>query len=85
MDAKTNSSFGPFKNYSVSITRDHHRLVHYSYPRDNYEKYEFYDLDTDREELKDLYPSHPSLADQMKEELADKVRKVNLPYQRNGL
>ncbi|MGE5462229.1 MAG: sulfatase [Syntrophothermus sp.] len=85
MDAKTNSSFGPFKNYSVSITRDHHRLVHYSYPRDNYEKYEFYDLDADREELKDLYPSHPSLADQMKEELADKVRKVNLPYQRNGL
>ena len=84
MDAKSNSSFGPFRNYSMSLTRNHHRLVHYSYPKDKYERYEFYDLDADVDELADLYPSRPSLAGEMQEELLEKVHEVNLPFERNG-
>ena len=82
MDAKTNSSFGPLRNYSISLTRDRHRLVQYSYPRDNYEKYELYDLQADREEITDLYPSFPALARQMKDELQQKVLEVNKPFDR---
>ncbi len=82
MDAKTNSSFGPLQNYSISLTRDRHRLVHYSYPRDNYEKYELYDLEADLEEITDLYPSLPALARQMKDELQQKVLQVNRPFDR---
>jgi hypothetical protein len=80
MDAKTNSSFGPLRNYSISLTRDRHRLVHYRYPRDRYEKYELYDLDDDSDEISDLYPSFPSLARHMKDELQQKVLDVNKPF-----
>lgn len=82
MDAKTNSSFGPLRNYSISLTRDRHRLVHYSYPRDNYEKYELYDLDEDPNEISDLYPSSPVLARQMQDELQQKVLEANRPFDR---
>ena len=82
MDAKTNSSFGPLKTFSISITKDHCRLVHYSYPRDQYEKYEFYNLEDDPNEMSDLYPANPSLARQMKDELLQKVYEVNRPFDR---
>jgi arylsulfatase A-like enzyme len=85
MDAKTNSSFGPLRNYSMSLTRGRHRLVHYSYPRDRYEKFEFHNLEADPEELNDLYPSAPALAEEMKAELMQKVLDVNRPFERNGL
>jgi hypothetical protein len=80
MDAKTNSSFGPLRNYSISLTRDRHRLVHYNYPRDKYEKYELYDLEGDSDELRDLYPAFPSIARQMKDELQQKILDVNRPF-----
>jgi arylsulfatase A-like enzyme len=83
MDAKVNSSFYPLRNYAMSLTREHHRLTYYSYPRDHYEKFEFYDLDGDPEEMKDLYAAHPSLAQQMQDELLQKVEDVNKPFQ-NG-
>ena len=85
MDARTNSSFGPLVNFSISITREHHRLIHYIYPKLKYDSYEFYDLDADPEEMKDLYPSHPSLAREMQDELDQKVTDVNRPFQRSGL
>jgi len=85
MDAKTNSSFGPLRNYSMSLTRDQHRIVQYRYPKDKYEKFEFYELEADPEEMNDLYPSSPSLALQMKDELSQKVLEVNQPFERNGL
>lgn len=84
MDAKTNSSFMPLQNYSIALTRDRHRLAYYHYPKDNYEKFEFYDLDADRDELNDLYPLHPSLSAQMQDELMQKVLDVNKPFERNG-
>jgi arylsulfatase A-like enzyme len=82
LDAKFNSSFAPLRNYSVSLTRDTHRLIHYSYPKDNYEKYEFYSLDADPHELDDLYPSSPALSIEMKDELLEKIEEVNKPYRR---
>lgn len=85
LDAKMNSSFTPLRNYSMSITRDHHRLTYYCYPKDNYQKYEFYDLDADPEEMSNLYDSSPSLAQEMQDELLQKVSEVNKPFQRDGM
>jgi arylsulfatase A-like enzyme len=82
IDAKTNSSFGPLMNFSVSITRDHHRLVYFHYPNDDYNTFEFYDLDADPHELNDLYPSAPALALDMKDELLQKIEEVNRPFRR---
>jgi len=84
VDAKYNSSFTPLRNYSISITRDHHRFIHYSFPKDDYEKFEFYELVSDPNELKDLYPAKPSLALEMQNELRQKVEEVNKPY-RTGI
>ena len=78
MDAKYNSSFTPLRNYSISITRDTHRFIHYSFPKDDYEKFEFYDLNRDPNELTDLFPANPPLALEMQDELLQKVEEVNL-------
>jgi hypothetical protein len=83
MDAKSNSSFTPLVNYSMCLTRDRHRLAYYCYPKDQYQKFEFYDLDADPEEIKDLYPVRPSLALNMQDELLQKVDEVNEKSLRN--
>jgi arylsulfatase A-like enzyme len=84
MEAKTNSSFGPLRHFSMSLTRDRHRLMYYSFPKDQYEKYEFYDLGADPDELHDLYPNGPALAKEMQDELMQKVADVNRPFQHEG-
>jgi hypothetical protein len=82
MDARTSSSFGPLENFSVSVTRNQHRLVFYRYPKTDYQEFEFYDLANDPHELDDLYPSNPVLAAEMKDELLQKIDEVNRPYRR---
>ncbi len=82
LDAKTASSFAAFEQYSISIARQRHRLIRYQYS--NYEGYEFYNLDDDPEELKDLFPSNPSLAADMKDELDQTVADFNRPYEKKN-
>jgi arylsulfatase A-like enzyme len=82
IDAKMNSSFGPLRNYSISLTRDGYRLTYYSYPKDRYKKYEFYDLNRDAYERRNLYSSQPALALEMQDELLQKVEDVNRPDRR---
>jgi hypothetical protein len=66
----------------MALTREKRRLVHYIYPRDRFEKYEFYDLEDDPREMTDLYPANPSLARQMQDELLQKVLDANRPFDR---
>jgi arylsulfatase A-like enzyme len=84
MDAKSSSSFGPLVNYSLSLTREGHRLTYYSYPKDDYLRFEFYDLQADADELKDLYSMNPRLAHEMEDELLQKVQDVNEAFLRRG-
>jgi arylsulfatase A-like enzyme len=84
MDAKFNSSFGVLVNYSMALTRDHHRLTYYCYPKDHYQKYEFYDLVADPEELNDLYPATPALSMDMKDELLQRVKDENELFRSEG-
>jgi choline-sulfatase/uncharacterized sulfatase len=84
MDAKSNSSFGPLTNYVMSITRNRHRLTYYCYPKDDYQQYEFYDLEADPFEMKDLYASSPSLALDLRDELLQKVEDVNKAFRNEG-
>jgi arylsulfatase A-like enzyme len=75
MDAKTNSAFEPFTNISISLTRAGQRLTYYCYGSDR--QFEFYDLEHDPDELKDLYPSQPDVARSMQDELLNKLDEVN--------
>jgi arylsulfatase A-like enzyme len=79
LDAKTNASFAPLTKTSLSLMKSGHRLTYYGYPDDG--QFEFYNLEEDREELVDLYPSRPSLARRMKEELFHKLNKVNEAFE----
>jgi len=76
------SSFAAFKQYSLSLIRQRHHLIHYQYP--NYSNFELYNLDEDPEELTDLSSSETSLANQMKDELLQKVSEFNRPYQKKS-
>ena len=82
MDGKSASSFAPIRPISISMIRQRHRLIYYAYPE--YTAFEFYDLDADPEEMTDLFPSAPSLAMQMKEELLQKMDDFNRPYQKKN-
>jgi hypothetical protein len=80
IDAKTASSFSTFKQFSISLMKQGHRLIYYKYS--DYSGFEFYNLDEDREELRDLFPSKPALALQMKDELLQTIEEFNRPYQK---
>ncbi len=79
IDARSASSFAPFKKFSISMMKQRHRLVYYNYWRDT-TFFEFYDLDEDPEEMNNLFPSKPALAMQMKDELLQKIEEFNRPY-----
>jgi arylsulfatase A-like enzyme len=79
MDAKTNASFAPLTQISLSLTKNRHRLTYYNYPDD--QQFEFYNLAEDREEIHDLYPSRPVLARHMKDELLQKLDEVNQVFE----
>ena len=78
LDAKENSAFAALSRYSASLTKERYRLTHYNYP--SYRGFEFYDLKADPGELQDLYPSNPTIALEMQQELLDKINDVNRPF-----
>lgn len=82
LDAKTASSFSSFEKFSISMIKQRHRLIYYNYT--DYSGFEFYNMDEDPEEMRDLYPSAPSLARQMEQEMLEKVEEFNAPYKRSG-
>ena len=80
MDAKSASSFSALKNYSISLMKQGHRLIYYLFA--DHTGFEFYNLNDDPEEMKDLFPSKPALALQMQAELLQKIEEFNRPYQK---
>jgi hypothetical protein len=79
MDAKKNAAFAPLTKITLALTKDDRRLVYYNYPGD--QRFEFYDLHDDPDELTDLYPLRPPEAVDMREELLQKLSEVNTPLE----
>jgi hypothetical protein len=79
MEAKSNLSFSPLKRATISLRKGTHKLIYYTgyEPEDSFE---LYDLETDFEEINDLYPAQPAIARKMREELLDSLLDVNKPY-----
>jgi len=78
IDAADNSAFKQLTRTSISIAKGHNSLVYYNYP--NYQQFEFYNLDSDPEELNNLYPSQPYEAIQMKDELLQMLAEADQPF-----
>jgi arylsulfatase A-like enzyme len=81
IEAKTNSSFAPLTRATFAMRKGTHKLIYYTgyEPEDSFE---LYDLETDVEEIHDLYPARPEIAGKLKQELLDSLSDVNKPYQR---
>lgn len=79
MDAKKNAAFAPLTKITLGMTKDHRRLVYYNYPGD--QQFEFYDLNEDPDEMRDLYPERPAVAMQMKEELLQRLSEANAAFE----
>ena len=75
IDAKQNSVFAPLNKFSMALTRERRRLIYYQYPE--FSQFEFYDLDDDPDEMKDLFSQKPVAALQMKDEMLQKLSEVN--------
>jgi len=80
VEAKENPARTPLRQGTVAMIQGRHKLIHYfGYPSYKNE-YEFYDLESDPEELHNLYASAKSIAFDMQNQLEEKLREVNRPY-----
>lgn len=79
VEAKQISSFGPLHKATVSLQQGIYKLIYYTgyFAED---VFELYDLESDKEEMEDLFPDQPAIAKILKEELLDKLSDVNKPY-----
>jgi arylsulfatase A-like enzyme len=79
VEAKNSPAFQPFKRATVAMQKGNYKLIYYTgYEPDD--TFELYDLYADIEELEDLYPSQPTIARRMKEELLESLFDANKPY-----
>ena len=84
MDAKVNPAFGPLTVGSFAIRKGKYKLIYYK----GYEQYkgkdafELYDMESDPEELNDLYSGNPSIAKPLQDELTGKIEAENSKYRK---
>ena len=80
VEAKSNPKRAPLTKGTVALVKNQHKLIHY-FGYDSHEsEYELYDLTNDPEELEDVHTSKKSIAEDLKEQLAEKLRRVNQQY-----
>ena len=81
--AAENSVFLPLKKIAISMHKGPYKLIAYfGYPEyDNV--YEFYNLESDPEEVHDLTTDNPIDFSRMKEELLDSLAEANRPYEKS--
>ena len=78
LEAKKNRTHGELKKASMALIRGGQKLVYYNGYKHYQDKYEFYDLENDPEELENQYKSIP-IAKEMKAELDQKFEIVKKP------
>lgn len=79
VEAKGNAAYASLKKATVSMIKGRHKLAYFT-GYEGEDSFEAYDLETDYEELADLYPVRPSFVERMKEELLEKLDSVNAKY-----
>jgi arylsulfatase A-like enzyme len=82
MEAKTEHPFRPFVKASFAMCRGRYKLIDYmGYPQYRVQhRLEMYDLESDPEELNDLYSETMSAARSMQEELLGRIENVNAQF-----
>jgi arylsulfatase A-like enzyme len=79
IEAKGNSAFMPMSRFTMTIRQDNYKLIHYKDGKE-YDFYELYDLESDSEELTNLYETLPAVAKPMQEELNTRAALADRKY-----
>jgi arylsulfatase A-like enzyme len=80
MDAKDDPAYLALRAATIAMRKGSYKLIYYTgYEKDD--SFELYDLESDYEELTDLYPAQPAILKSMKEELLDTFQAANSGYQ----
>jgi arylsulfatase A-like enzyme len=80
VEAKGNRVDRPLTKATIALLRGQYKLIHYMGYADYGNAYELYDLESDPEELENLYLSKKTIAADLQSEMQDKLRQVNEPY-----
>jgi len=79
VEAKLNPANQPLNDATIVLRKGSQKLIHYTgYDREDI--FEFYELESDFEEMNDLYPKKPLDAKRMKDELLEAFYAANQPY-----
>jgi len=81
VEAKSNPAFAPLTMASIAMFKGTHKLIYYT-GYEGEDSFELYNLESDPEELVDLYPGQPEIAGQMKSELLAKLAAENQKLKR---
>ena len=83
VEAKSNPKGAPLEKATISMIKGDHKMIHYyGFPK-LVEDVELYNLAADPEENLNLFPLTPSKSQQMEDELAEKLWRVNEPFQKS--
>ncbi len=83
MSAKQNSAFAPLENRtSFALRKGPYKLIYYKgfAEYEGKDTFELYDIDSDPEELNDLYPQAPAAAKDLRDELLTRVDAENAKF-----
>ena len=81
IDARGNPKYAPLRRRTVSVIRDHYKLVHYLGYKEYDDIYEMYDLHNDPEELTNIYSSRKSAASDLRALLNEQLIKANRRFE----
>jgi arylsulfatase A-like enzyme len=82
VEAKTNPAFAPLTSATIAMIKGNYKMIYYT----GYEledSFELYDLESDPQEVRDLYPGRPAFAGALRDELLEKLDSVNAHYRRS--
>ncbi len=80
VEAKSNPRMQPLRKATVAMIKGDYKLIHYRGYEGYDGVYELYNLHNDPEELDDLYPAHPSIAAEYKQELLATIAEKDKPF-----
>lgn len=82
VDSKENSKYKPLNQGSIAHYTGPYKLTYYFGYDQSPNFFEFYNIETDPEELNNLYPQHPAAAKSMEKELLERLSNSNQQFQR---
>jgi arylsulfatase A-like enzyme len=77
VEAKANPKEAPLSRATLALVKGGHKLIRYTGYPGQPEQYELYDLETDPEEMEDLYARRRGLASDLRGELAAHIEEIN--------